>query len=442
MGLKFEISLVSASEQLKSELEGFKKYLEAYPGRNGRVRSQTTVEYYLCVVVKFAEWLSNKGIDDFKKATRKDVEDFILNYTAVKTQWGKGRKPIGVKTQPSWCRRNFIIAVLQALYKYLYRDSDVVPEQIRNINQLRIKPRLEERSRVRHPKELLSELDILKMLKACEIGESQLIVKRNRCLIALLYESGARLSEILGLKIEDVMPTDYGFKIFVHGKTGRRGIPIITAAPYLKDWLDVHPLAEDKEAPLFVTTENPIRPLSKASVHLIVKSLAKHAGINKRIYPHLFRHSRATQLAGMVTEPFLRKLGGWSPTSSAVYQYLHLSEADVESQLKRIYGIEEKPSEMLKPMECSFCKEYNPPHLTFCRRCGRPLKPQTVLNELDQAHQINQEVDELKAKLSRLELSMEQVLKALTLYLGPGALKLAKEQGLEEVMARIEKEYK
>jgi hypothetical protein len=37
---------------------------------------------------------------------------------------------------------------------------------------------------------------------------------------------------------------------------------------------------------------------------------------------------------------------------------------------------------------------------------------------------------------------MEQVLKALTLYLGPGALKLAKEQGLEEVMARIEKEYK
>jgi hypothetical protein len=144
----------------------------------------------------------------------------------------------------------------------------------------------------------------------------------------------------------------------------------------------------------------------------------------------------------MVTEPFLRKLGGWSPTSPVVYQYLHLSEADVESQIKRIYGVEEKPAELMKPMECPFCKEYNPPHLTFCRRCGRPLKPQTVLNELDQAHHVNQEVDELKAKLSRLELSMEQVLKALTLYLGPGALKLAKEQGLEAIMAKVEKEYK
>jgi 2'-5' RNA ligase len=97
-----------------------------------------------------------------------------------------------------------------------------------------------------------------------------------------------------------------------------------------------------------------------------------------------------------------------------VYRYLHLSESDVESELKRIYGIEEKPAEVMKLLECPFCKEYNPPHLTFCRRCGRPLKPQTVLNELDQASQVNKEVDELKAKLSRLEVSMEKVLKALT----------------------------
>jgi hypothetical protein len=37
---------------------------------------------------------------------------------------------------------------------------------------------------------------------------------------------------------------------------------------------------------------------------------------------------------------------------------------------------------------------------------------------------------------------MEQVLKALTLYLGPGALKLAQEYGLEAIMTKVEKEYK
>jgi hypothetical protein len=283
-------------------------------------------------------------------------------------------------------------------------------------------------------------MDVIKLLKACESGETQLKVKRDRCLIALLYESGARLGEILGLKLEDCMPTDYGFKVFVHGKTGRRGIPVITAAPYLKDWLDVHPLADNKEAPLFVTVEKPIRPLSPDGVGFVLRTIAEHAGINKRIYPHLFRHSRATQLAGMVTEPFLRRIGGWSPTSPVVYQYLHLSESDVESQIKRIYGIEEKPSELLKPLECPFCKEHNPPHLAYCRKCGRPLKPQTILNELDQAHRVNEEVNVLRTKLEKLESSMEQVLKALTLYLGPGALKLAQEQGLEAIMAKVERE--
>jgi site-specific recombinase XerD len=189
-----------SGQRLKEELEGFRKYLETYPSRNGRVRSQTTIEGYLHIAVKFAEWLSSRGIDSFEKASRRDVEDFILNYTAVKTQWGKGRKPIGVKTQPSWGRRNFIIATLQTLYKYLYRDSGMPPEQTKGLNSLRIKPRLEERSRVKHPKELLTEMDVIKMLKACDSAKSQLAVKRNRALIALLYESGARLGEILSLK--------------------------------------------------------------------------------------------------------------------------------------------------------------------------------------------------------------------------------------------------
>jgi integrase len=431
-----------SGQRLKEELEGFRKYLETYPSRNGRVRSQTTIEGYLHIAVKFAEWLSSRGIDSFEKASRRDVEDFILNYTAVKTQWGKGRKPIGVKTQPSWGRRNFIIATLQTLYKYLYRDSGMPPEQTKGLNNLRIKPRLEERSRVKHPKELLTEMDVIKLLKACESGETQLKVKRDRCLIALLYESGARLGEILNLKIEDVMPTDYGFKVYItRSKTNRRGIPIITAAPYLKDWLDVHPLAEDKEAPLFVTVEGPVRPLTETSVRFIIKSVARRAGIDKNVYPHLFRHSRATQLAGQVTEPFLRRVGGWSATSPMVYLYLHLSEADVEKEIRRVYGLEEKASEGLKPTECMFCREVNPPHLAYCRRCGRPLKPQTILNELDQAHRVNEELGDVKAKLAKLEATTEKLLKALTLYLGPAAAKMAAEEGLSPIMEKIKKEY-
>jgi hypothetical protein len=88
-----------------------------------------------------------------------------------------------------------------------------------------------------------------------------------------------------------------------------------------------------------------------------------------------------------------------------------------------------------------FCREVNPPHLAYCRRCGRPLKPQTILNELDQAHRVNEELGDVKAKLAKLEATTEKLLKALTLYLGPAAAKMAAEEGLSPIMEKIKKEY-
>ena len=66
---------------------------------------------------------------------------------------------------------------------------------------------------------------------------------RNRALVAVLYESGARLGEFMGLRIGSIEHTPYGWKIHVDGKTGRRPILLVNSGPYLAAWLSLHPFA-------------------------------------------------------------------------------------------------------------------------------------------------------------------------------------------------------
>jgi len=87
---------------------------------------------------------------------------------------------------------------------------------------------------------------------------------QTKVLLGLLYESGARIGEILSLKIQNVSFNQYGARIRVQGKTGARVIPIVWFANLLRQLLEIHPLRDVPEAPLFYTTSRngEIVPLS------------------------------------------------------------------------------------------------------------------------------------------------------------------------------------
>ncbi|MEM2613605.1 MAG: hypothetical protein QXO15_05170 [Nitrososphaerota archaeon] len=66
----------------------------------------------------------------------------------------------------------------------------------------------------------------------------------------------------------------------------------------MRDSFDIynHPLRENPDAPFWISigTRNRNSPLTYGAVRTLLKLLARKAGIKKRVYPHLFRHSRAT----------------------------------------------------------------------------------------------------------------------------------------------------
>lgn len=165
-----------------------------------------------------------------------------------------------------------------------------------------------------------------------------------------------------------------------------RRVRLISSVPLLAAWLDLHPFRENPEAPLWcrLGTNGRYEPLNYPGMKAIIQRTAKRAGIRKRIYAHLFRHSRATDLAGKLTEAQLKEFFGWVQSSRQAATYVHLSGRDVDDALLRIYGLKKSEeadnAKQLKPKTCARCKSQNSYSSEFCNRCGMPVDLRSAYN--------------------------------------------------------------
>ena len=206
-----------------------------------------------------------------------------------------------------------------------------------------------------------------------------------KVLIAILYESGARIGEILSLKIQNVSFNQYGARLIVKGKTGQRVIPIIWFANLLREFIESHPFKNNPENSLWVCIgpKNKNQILDYVNIKGIIRRWAKRAGIKKRVNPHIFRHSRATYLAKYLTEAQMKEYFGWMQSSKMASIYVHLSGRDVDESLLKAYGIETNGEDKLKVelVTCPKCGEKNPIDAVFCLKCGYPLKENLIVQE-------------------------------------------------------------
>ena len=204
-----------------------------------------------------------------------------------------------------------------------------------------------------------------------------------KALIALLWETGIRAEELLNLTKNDVEETGYGFLIRVKGKTGVRTIPVVEAAPLLSKWLET-------------CSSEKVFPISYAALRMYLKKLAKKAGIGKRIYPHLFRHSRATYLAKKkVSESIMKKYFGWTGDSRMPSRYVHLAAADVEDTILNLYDQEARRKEY-DYITCWRCGHRNLPGSRYCSKCGSPLDQSRILERELLLQQLMDRLRELK----------------------------------------------
>ncbi len=254
------------------------------------------------------------------------------------------------------------------------------------------------------PEDMLTQNKLEKLLSNCSHP-------RDAAIIALLYDSGCRIGELLSMKVRDVEFDDNGAIVtFPEGKTGWRKNRVVYASAYLRQWIECHEYSQDKESPMFYSLRGKIidsnkrsvpenRELNRLTAEAVrrqLKIIAYKAGIKRRIHPHLFRHTRATELANHLTEQQLKKQFGWTQSSNMAAQYVHLSDRDVDKAILKASGVEISEDEQNMPtsVKCPRCRELNPPHAAYCLKCGLLLsQPMTDKNE--------QYVQELLAALQK-----------------------------------------
>lgn len=277
-------------------LRGFKAYLKLE-----RSLSVNTIEAYLHDVDKLLQFFMSRSEE--KKPTQvtsTDLKDFLI--------WVNQLGMI-----PSTQAR--VLSGLKAFFKYLVLE-----------NKIEVDPSalLESPKMTRRLPDTLNILEINSIIDAIDLSKPEGM--RNKAMLETLYGSGLRVSELTGLRISNLHLDIEFIKILGKGNKERL-VPIGSEAiKFLKIFINdtrVHiPIKPGKEDFVFLNRRG--NPISRVMVFLIIKDLAKAAGITKSISPHTFRHSFATHLieGGADLRAVQEMLGHESITTTEIYTHL------------------------------------------------------------------------------------------------------------------------
>ena len=242
--------------------------------------SKSTIKSYLNSVSKYLEYSKNKGVNE------NSAREFIQREIKIKN-------PSTVSHQ---------IFAIQFFFNKILKQKLNIPRPKRN----------------KTIPEILTPDEIKKMIGTTDNIKHKLILK-------ILYGCGLRVSEIVNLKKSDL---DFSQKL-IHIKLAKGKKDRFVKIPEsvlndLKNYVEL-----EKSEILFPSNRS--GKLTTATIQAIVENSAKKAGIKKRVYPHLLRHSFATHLLEQGTDlRIIQKLLGHSDIKTTQI-YTQISQASIKN---------------------------------------------------------------------------------------------------------------
>jgi len=233
-------------------------------------------------------------------------------------------------------------------------------------------------------KALWSDAEVKKLIEAFTSVQ-------HKALTANLYDTEARINELLSMDIEDVLVQGDCISIWLpESKTKKRNVGLIFSVPYLLDWLNQHPEKNNPKAPLWISQSSATygKRLSDCSVNQILQTGQRRCGVDKHVHPHLLRHSMASKLrkAGF-PDALHRKRMGLKPGSAVLERYTHLSDKEVHIAAQKAMGF--KPKNAVEdgpnPLEiqtCFRCGTENTATAKYCSKCFTSLDYESVDRDL------------------------------------------------------------
>lgn len=276
--------------------KGFKAWLQLE-----KSLAENSVEAYLRDIDKLTDYLqaTNKLVTP-QELQLKDLEKFVA--------W---ISELGM-TVASQSR---IISGLRSFYTYCFMEQIVTANPTALLETPKQKRLLPDTLSFDEIERIIAQIDLSKP----EGG-------RNKAILETLYSCGLRVSELVNLRIS-CLHLDIGFVRVIGKGDKERLVPIGSDAIkyiniYRKDirvHINIKPGQED-----FLFLNRWGNKLSRVMIFIMLKELAKKAGIEKSISPHTFRHSFATHLVegGADLRAVQEMLGHESITTTEIYTHL------------------------------------------------------------------------------------------------------------------------
>jgi len=225
-------------------------------------------------------YLKEQGIKDVKRVTRNHLQEYQLMLTKHRSSRTKDKYSAGTICTKTRAMKRF--------FKYLEDSGVILIDPALHIKEPKIPAHL--------PRNILATEEIKKIMAQPRLNT--LSGLRARALLEVLYSTGIRLEELMNLTIFDC--DLQGGLLRVKGKFSKdRVVPLGKhAVKFLKEYITkVRPHQTKKNKNLknvFVSRFG--GPLSKQVIEILVRGYAKKAGIKKKVTPHTFRHTFATDL--------------------------------------------------------------------------------------------------------------------------------------------------
>jgi integrase/recombinase XerD len=308
-------------------------------------RSPNTVQSYARYLKLYWEWISDRHLD-WRNVSLEDLSEYM--------HWLRVGDTNVISMQPVTAIRsektvNHAMTAIHTFYEFHLHMGNVgndkrfsrfnipIGTQYRSFLSgiAKAKPRRKSLLKLKEPKSFpgcLTKEQIKQLLKACNR-------KRDKLIILMLYETGMRKGELLGLRHEDI--GDCGeneIKVVkrenINGarvKGGERTIPVSKELiqVYNNYLIDEYPEIDSDYVFINIWSGQIGRPLNYKAINQLFRQLEKKTGIHA--YPHLFRHTHATELIKAEIDIYhVSKRLGHSSISTTLDTYGHLTKEDLQ----------------------------------------------------------------------------------------------------------------
>ena len=266
--------------------------------------SENTINSYSFDLKKFSDFLKRNSIKSFYDVNKNDIEKFL----AV------------IKKESKAASMSRLLSALRQFYNHLIKTD--------KLGRIKTNPLdfFDSPKQGRKLPEVLSVPEIDKLLN--QPNEQDMLGLRDKTILEVMYACGLRVSEVIDLKIPNILFNDEVIRVFGKGSK-ERVVPIGSSA---LNWINIYITKsriniskQYSEDYLFLNWRG--RKLSRMAIWDIINKYTKMAKIQKEVHPHILRHSFATHLleGGADLRSIQEMLGHTDISTTQIYTHVDIT---------------------------------------------------------------------------------------------------------------------